>query len=196
MQTLVVTAHPDPESLTAAVATRVLARLGSASTAVADLAAEGFDPRFDSADRAAYRGEAPAPADVLAEQKRIDEVEHLVLVFPVYWWSMPALLKGWIDRVFVNGWAFEIDAAGGGTRRKLGRLTIHVIAVAGDTEGTYARHGYREAFTTQIMHGVVDYCGARRGIDAIVHESERDDEGAMDQRVSDVLAELAGAIRD
>jgi putative NADPH-quinone reductase len=48
---------------------------------------------------------ATPPADVLAEQARIDRADALVLVFPIYWWSLPGLLKGWIDRVFVNGWA-------------------------------------------------------------------------------------------
>ncbi len=52
------------------------------------------------ADHAVHRGQASPPADVLAEQARIDRADTLVLVYPIYWWSMPALLKGWIDRVF------------------------------------------------------------------------------------------------
>ena len=53
-----------------------------------------------------------ASADVLAEQARIDRADTLVLVYPIYWWSMPALLKGWIDRVFSNGWAFDYSIGG------------------------------------------------------------------------------------
>jgi NAD(P)H dehydrogenase (quinone) len=113
VHTLVVTAHPDRDSLTARIARQLQGALQPGVTEVLDLAAEGFDPRFGSADRDAYRGTGDVPADVLQQQRRLDDVDHLVLVFPVYWWSMPALLKGWIDRVFINGWAFDIDPAGG-----------------------------------------------------------------------------------
>lgn len=134
MKTLVVTAHPDPNSLTLAVARQLARALEPSSVEIADLAAEGFDPRFTLADRRTYLSGGHFAPEVLAEQRRIDGADHLVLVFPVYWWSMPALLKGWIDRVFINGWAFEIDAENG-MRRNLGRLTTHLIPVAGDDAG-------------------------------------------------------------
>jgi NAD(P)H dehydrogenase (quinone) len=193
VNTLIVTAHPDHDSLTVGIARQLEQALSPGAVEVADLAAEDFDPRFGTADREAYRGHGDAPADVVREQGRIDPAEHLVLVFPVYWWSMPALLKGWIDRVFVNGWAFEIDPAGG-TRRLLGRLTVHLIAVAGDSAGTYERHGYETAMRTQIEHGIVDYVGARRGTTVVVHESEQDDAAARDALVLDAVARVARAV--
>jgi NAD(P)H dehydrogenase (quinone) len=193
VNTLIVTAHPDHDSLTVGIARQLEQALSPAAVEVADLAAEGFDPRFGIADREAYRGHGDAPADVVREQGRIDPAEHLVLVFPVYWWSMPALLKGWIDRVFVNGWAFEIDPAGG-TRRLLGRLTVHLIAVAGDSAGTYERHGYETAMRTQIEHGIVDYVGARRGTTVVVHESEQDDAAARDALVLDAVDTVARSV--
>ena len=193
MHTLVVTAHPDRDSLTARIARQLQGALQPGTAQVLDLAADGFDPRFGSADRNAYRGSGHVPADVLRQQRRLDDVDHLVLVFPVYWWSMPALLKGWIDRVFINGWAFDIDPAGG-TRRNLGRLTVHLLPVAGDAAGTYERHGYEQALRTQIEHGIVDYCGARRGATAFVYESERDDADARRGIVDDAVARVADAV--
>ncbi|MFB2581681.1 NAD(P)H-dependent oxidoreductase [Herbiconiux sp. P15] len=192
MSILIVTAHPDPNSLTSSAAQQLQGALQPGAV-VADLAAEGFDPRFGLADLERYRGGADVPADVLREQRRLDEADHLVLVFPVYWWSMPALLKGWIDRVFINGWAFDIDAAGG-TRRNLGGLTIHLLLVAGDAAGTYEHHGYEVALRTQIEHGIVDYCGAQRGAVAFVHESEQDDAGARQGLVEDAVRRITGAI--
>lgn len=59
--------------------------------------AEGFDPRFNPQDQALFRGTGGPPADVAAEQARLDATDSLVLVYPLYWWSFPALLKGWID---------------------------------------------------------------------------------------------------
>lgn len=164
MHALIVVAHPDPASLTHAVAAQVaegVAQSGAGhSSEIADLAAEGFDPRFGTTDVAVHLRTAASPADVLAEQARIDRADALVLVYPVYWWSMPALLKGWIDRVFTNGWAYDESAAGGLVKR-LRRLPVHLIAIGGADLRTYARHGYFGAMKTQIDHGIFDYCGAR-----------------------------------
>ncbi|MFP7834563.1 NAD(P)H-dependent oxidoreductase [Marisediminicola sp. LYQ134] len=194
MNTLIVTAHPDQDSLTASIARQLETALGQSAVAVADLAAEGFDPRFGPADRDRYRGDGELPADVAREQRRLDEADHVVLVFPVYWWSMPALLKGWVDRVFINGWAFEIEPTEG-TRRKLGRLTVHLLFVAGDAAETYERHGYEQAIRKQIEHGIVDYCGANRGSSVFVYESERDDDAARRALVDSAVDTVARAIR-
>ncbi|MBO0983766.1 NAD(P)H-dependent oxidoreductase [Rathayibacter sp. SD072] len=192
MNTLIVTAHPDPESLTSTIARRIAAAVGSVE--VADLAAEGFDPRFSAADRHSYRVAGDFSEDVAREQRRLDGAEHLVLVFPVYWWSMPALLKGWIDRVFVNGWAFSIDPAGG-MRRRLGALTVHLVPIAGDDAGVYDRHGYEQALRTQIEHGIVDYCGAVRGVTVFVHESEQEDDSARRAAVDRAVEAVSEAVR-
>jgi NAD(P)H dehydrogenase (quinone) len=158
MHALVVVAHPDPTSLSHSVGARIVDGISTSdqghSVELADLAAEGFDPRFSAADLAVHRRHAPPPADVASEQGRIDRADALVLVYPVYWWSMPALLKGWIDRVFANGWAFDFSA---NTKlvKKLGRLRVHLVAVAGGDARTYARHGYVGAMKTQIDHGIL-----------------------------------------
>lgn len=146
MHILTVMAHPAGPSLTRSVASAIVdagAALGR-TVELVDLVAEGFDPVFGPADHAAFTAAGPTPPDVRREQQRIDRADHLILVHPVYWWSMPAVLKGWIDRVFVSGWAFEEDADGG-ILKKLGWLNVHLIALAGTDASTYARHGYRDA---------------------------------------------------
>ncbi len=194
MPTLIVTTHPDGDSLTRHLADRLAEALAHDAVEVADLAAEGFDPRYLLSDRHTYRVGGDYTPDVAREQDRLDRATDLVLVFPVYWWSMPALLKGWFDRVFVNGWAFGVDADGG-IVRKLDRLRIHVVPVAGDDAGVYDRHGYEQAMRTQIEHGIVDFCGARRGVTAYVHDSERDDAEGRARAVEDAVAAVVEAIR-
>jgi NAD(P)H dehydrogenase (quinone) len=170
VQTLVVVTHPDPASLTHHVAARIAAELGPGAM-IADLHGEGFDPRFTVADKHAYDRVAPVPDDVRREQRRLDAVTEVVLVFPVYWWSLPAMLKGWIDRVFSNGWAFDY-AAETGVVRKLSRLRVHLVALAGSDAALYDRHGYEAAIRTQVRHGILEYCGTRDGVTAFVFESE------------------------
>lgn len=175
MHTLIVIAHPEAGSLSHGIAEAIGRGIVDSSSShsfeVADLAAEGFDPRFTQADLAVHRVQAAPPADVAAEQARIDRADALVLVYPVYWWSMPALLKGWIDRVFSNGWAFDFGLDTGLTK-KLRHLRVHLVAVAGADMRTYARHGYFGAMKTQIDHGIFDYCGASVVRSEILFESE------------------------
>ncbi|MCP3061799.1 NAD(P)H-dependent oxidoreductase [Myxococcus sp. K38C18041901] len=173
MHALIVVAHPESTSLTHGIAARIGAGVVSAghSFEVADLAAEGFDPRFSEGDLAVHRRQETPPRDVLVEQARIDRSDTLVLVYPVYWWSMPALMKGWIDRVFSNGWAFDFGLDTG-LEKKLRHLKVHLIAIAGADLRTYARHGYFGAMKTQIDHGIFDYCGAKVVTSELLVDSE------------------------
>ena len=161
MHTLIVTAHPDAGSYTKAVAEAFiagLAELPGHSWEVADLFAEGFDPRFNAQDNAVFNGRSEPAADTQAEQQRIDRADRLVLVFPVYWWSMPALMKGWIDRVFTQGWAFDYDAESG-VQKRLTHLKAQIIGIAGAPQETYLRRGYLDALRKQLAEGIFDYCG-------------------------------------
>lgn len=175
MHSLIVVAHPNPNSLTHAIAQRVAAGITSTNPhhtfELADLAEEGFDPRFNQADQALFTKQAAAPADVAAEQQRLDRADALVIVYPIYWWSFPALLKGWIDRVFAQGWAYE-DSDNGKVVKKLQRLQVHLVAIGGADEGTFTRHGYAPAMKTQIDHGIFDYCGASVRSSAVLLASD------------------------
>jgi len=195
MHALVVVAHPDPSSLTqglAAALGEAVARSGH-TFEIADLASEGFDPRFTLADRAVHHRTGPAPADVAAEQARIERADALVLIYPVFWWSMPALLKGWIDRVFSNGWAFEDGPGGVGLIKKFRHLQVHLVAVAGADQPVYRRHGYQDAMRTQIDHGVFDYCGAAVSTSRILFDAEVGDPHAHLQTARDIGRTLFGA---
>lgn len=163
MHSLIVVSHPSPTALTHAVAAEIERAIAAASPAnsveIADLSREGFDPRFSLSDIAAFNLEAPLGDDARAEQARIERAASLILVYPVYWWSMPGLLKGWIDRVFTNGWAYD-ESADGKVEKKLTWLRVHLVAIAAAPSEMYIRRGYSQAMTTQIDKGIFDYCGA------------------------------------
>ncbi|MGR4868739.1 NAD(P)H-dependent oxidoreductase [Variovorax sp. LARHSF232] len=178
MHALIVVAHPNPESLSHGVAAQLANGVSLSgpghSFEMADLAAEGFDPRFGTADIAVHLKQAPPPADVRAEQARIDRADALVLVYPVYWWSMPGLLKGWVDRVFTNGWAYD-EGPDGTLVKRLRHLRVHLVAIGGAGLRTYARHGYFGAMKTQIDRGIFDYCGAHVVTSELLLPSETQD---------------------
>lgn len=161
MHTLIVTAHPDSHSHTHAVVTHLAAGItasGLHSIEIADLAAEQFDPRFNQADFEQFKLGTVSPADVLAEQQRLNHADALVLVYPIYWWSFPAQLKGWIDRVFTQGWAY--DDTGEKVIKKLGHLQVHLLALGAANTRTYLRRGYFSSMRNQIDEGIFGYCGA------------------------------------
>jgi len=108
MHILTVIDHPDPASLTHALALRFSDGAAQAghSVEMADLHAEGFDPRWTKSDAAQF-AEGCSPKDVDREQQRIARCDALCLVFPLYWYGMPAMTKGWIDRVWSWGWAYD-----------------------------------------------------------------------------------------
>ncbi|MDV8022798.1 NAD(P)H-dependent oxidoreductase [Rhodococcus sp. IEGM 1330] len=195
MTALVVVSHSDPDSLTHHVARSVTEAIRTAGGSVetADLAAENFDPRFAGADLNLFRGNGTTPADVLSEQERIDRADHLILVFPMYWWSMPALLKGWIDRVFVSGWAYDITPDSGFVK-KLDRLTVHLVSLAGDDADSFERHGIDAAFRTQIERGIVEYCGATVGSTTFLHETDARSRDALAEEIADLASAIAARV--
>ncbi|MBC2771414.1 NAD(P)H-dependent oxidoreductase [Rhizobium sp. AQ_MP] len=113
---LVVLAHPLPESFAASAAKTVVEALEDQGHTVdmLDLYAEDFDPRLSPAERAAYLEPGYRPAeDVSGIIARLKAADGLILVFPQWWFNLPAIMKGFIDRIFVPGVAFEHDKAGG-----------------------------------------------------------------------------------
>lgn len=103
MHVLTVLDHPDPASFSAAVAGQFMSGAEAAghSVELADLHSEGFDPRWSMTDIEA-EDVATAPADIVKEQVRISRADAICLVFPLYWWGMPAMTKGWVDLSLIH----------------------------------------------------------------------------------------------
>ena len=109
MQALVVLAHPLSDSLCAHLAHQAIdaLRARGATVDILDLYAEQFQPCLTEAERRLhYQTPQPGP-DIVALQHRLAAADTLVLVFPTWWFSMPAILKGWFDRVWAPKFAFE-----------------------------------------------------------------------------------------
>ncbi|ANI41304.1 NAD(P)H-dependent oxidoreductase [Mycolicibacterium vaccae] len=175
---LLVTALPNPESVTGEMVRALAAGLsadGQTKVTVHDLISTGFNPVFGPADHQRYRssgsdGKVAVPDDVQAEQKLIESADTVVLAFPVQWWSMPAVLKGWIDRVFIRGWAYGVADQGECPVRGL-----HFVAMAAFGQEPFERRGYRQAMEKQWLEGLADYISiADSGVHNL-YESESTD---------------------
>ncbi len=110
MRVLLVLSHPVRESFAHAVqrsAVRGLKRAGH-EVRVLDLYAIGFDPVMSAEDRLSYHTPGENEQPVTEHLGHLRWAEGLVFVYPTWWYSMPAMLKGWIDRVWVPHATFEL----------------------------------------------------------------------------------------
>ncbi len=125
---LLVLAHPLQDSLNARLAATVEAEARSKGWEVTrcDLHAEGFDPRLTAEERTGYYGDMPAT--LAAEKRDLAEAQVLILVFPTWWFGFPAVLKGWFDRVWTPGVAFDHAPGFGPMLPRLDKLR-EVLAV-------------------------------------------------------------------
>lgn len=177
MNVLIVHAHPEPHSFTAAMKDAAVATLSRAghSVVVSDLYAQGFNPVASAADfrdradpdylvyaleqRHGYETGTLAP-DIAAEIDKLKACDLLLLTFPLFWFSVPAILKGWIDRVLISGLTYGgkrfYDRGGlAGKKATLG-LTLgarpHMF-------GADAIHGEIETMLRPLLRGTLYYTG-------------------------------------
>lgn len=185
MKVLIVYAHPEPRSLNGALRDFAVERLRSAGheVIVSDLYAMGWKAVVDGADflnhepgrllkvedasKRAYEAHAHS-ADIEAEQRKLWWADALILQFPMWWFSVPAILKGWIDRVYAYGLAYGVgehsdrrwgDRYGEGMFK--GKRAMLIV-----TTGGWASHysdrgvnGRMEDLLFPINHGVLYYPG-------------------------------------
>ena len=157
MKVLVVFVHPLKLSFCRSVLDSVVKGLVDAGHEyqIADLNREKFQSSMVEADFAQFQGK-DLPDEILSEQKRVEWSDALIFIFPIWWWSMPAILKGWIDRVMSYGWAYEDpkDPDSGYLKPR----NILVLATAGGSKQMFRKRKYDEAIYTQINVGTWDYC--------------------------------------
>ncbi len=114
MRVLVVYCHPVPESFCAAVrdaALDAIARKGCEARLI-DLYAENFDPVMRDGERREYNERAPADPALSEHIAHLKWAEAIVFVYPTWWYGLPAMLKGWLDRVWAKDVAFALDPVG------------------------------------------------------------------------------------
>ncbi|TYK44008.1 NAD(P)H-dependent oxidoreductase [Actinomadura decatromicini] len=182
MNVLWVFAHPEPRSLNGALRDHGAATLRSLGHRVrhSDLYAMGWNPVVGPADfghdprdrlvvgAASERAHAAGTlaSDIRAEHDKIAWADALVVQFPLWWFGMPAILKGWFDRVFVQGFAFGVTDDQGRTLRYgdgglAGRRALVITTAGARPTGLGPRgvHGEAEDVLFPLLHGTLFYTG-------------------------------------
>ncbi|ACB95047.1 NAD(P)H-dependent oxidoreductase [Beijerinckia indica] len=206
MNILLVFAHPEPRSLNGAlrdIAVKELEAQGH-EVRVSDLYAMHWKSEIDRADfpalapderlkvwRASTEGFAAKTLteDVRAEQEKLLWADVLILQFPLWWFTMPAILKGWVERVYASGFAYGVgehsdkrwgDRYGEG---KLAGKRAMLIVTAGGWEEHYSARGINgpiDDLLFPINHGILYYPGYDVLPPFVVYKVDRLDEAGFE----------------
>lgn len=164
MKWLIIYAHPNQLSFNNAIRKTVVDELTSNGVEYCerDLYSLGFDPVLSSADFNAMHSGTQLP-DVLQEQKHITESDVIVFIYPIWWAGMPAIVKGYIDRVFSHGFAYRIN--GGNIEPLLAGRRAIVINTMGTPYDVYYNSGMVDSIKLTVQSGILSYVG----LDVVAH---------------------------
>lgn len=177
MNVLIIHAHHEPKSFNTAMKDLAVDTLRGQGhrVVVSDLYAMKFNPVASADDfltradpdylvyaleqRHAVKVGALA-SDIAAELEKVRQADLIVFNFPIYWFGMPAIMKGWIDRVFVSGYCYggrRIYDRGG----LRGKQAMLAFSLGGQQHmfGPDAVHGELEVMLRPILRGVLGYVG-------------------------------------
>ncbi|MGC4963639.1 NAD(P)H-dependent oxidoreductase [Gordonia sp. DT101] len=192
MRALWTLAHPDPDSLSSR-----LRHVG-----VQTLRENGWE--VDESDLYAMKWnpilEAEGGADVEAEQAKLCAADLVVLQFPLWWYGMPAIMKGCVDRVFERGFAYDVIDPETGRARKygngglVGRRALAVVT-AGDRPGSLEQRGISGSIEDVLwttLHGTFWYTGMEALAPHLVTRARDVDESTIAGVEADLRSRLTG----
>lgn len=183
MNIFFVYAHEDSQSFGAAMHNRALSYFerNNHTTVVSDLYAAGFHPIAAKWDfvvsggahqnymleqrRAATESEGGFAADIKDEIAKIRAADLIIIEFPLWWSAPPAMMKGWIDKVFAMGITWDGDHRY--SKGLLGGKQVLVVTSAGDPEQFYSTDGMHGATVTQHLYPLLHSTLAHSGLDVI-----------------------------
>jgi NAD(P)H dehydrogenase (quinone) len=159
MHHLIVFAHPNPKSFSATILDhiqRLSEDLGN-TVSVRDLYKMKFNPVLSADDFSTIQN-GMTPKDVETEQSHVAAADLITLIFPLWWSGYPAILKGWIDRVLLHGFAFKYSPKSGTTPLLTGKK-VQIITTMGASVEEYENNGLMDAMAMTMGDNVWSYCG-------------------------------------
>lgn len=155
MHTLVIYCHPRADSLNHSVLEALLRRLEREGKTheVIDLYADGFEPALSADELAGYNDGVAVDPLVTRYQKLLSEAEHIAIVCPIWWNDIPAMLRGFFDKVMLIGFSWE--PTGSGLLGKLTNLKSCDLYTTSDEDASF----FDKAFVPSFIEGTLAQLG-------------------------------------
>lgn len=160
MKYLIVYAHPNPKSFNHAILETISEELRKKKRdfTVRDLYKISFDPALSAKDLSAIQDGA-VPKDIKREQHYISKADILIVIFPIWWSAMPAMLKGYIDRVFSLKFAYDITET-----EVVGLLRdkkVFLISTTGASKEDYEKMGAFKMMNMAMDTAIFQFSGMK-----------------------------------
>lgn len=158
MNHLVIYSHPNPESFNHAIKETLIKGLKDKgqNVRIRDLYALGFDPVLRASDFEAL-AQKKTTRDVEIEQEHVKWADVLIFIYPVWWAGMPAITRGYIDRVFSKGFAYDYDA--NGVKALLQGKKVYIINTMGASLADYEKAGLFKSIDHVTDKETFGFCG-------------------------------------
>lgn len=158
MKAHIIYAHPNMESFNNAIFQTVKQSLADLEItySVSDLYEMNFDPVLSLEDISGRRN-GEIDSVIQKEQEKITDAEWIFTIYPIWWTQMPAILKGYFDRVFAPKFAFEYNKDGLVKLLK-GRKGV-LLSTFGHSNEIYEKEGFLKAFERTMDEGIFEYTG-------------------------------------
>ncbi|WP_100486188.1 NAD(P)H-dependent oxidoreductase [Sporolactobacillus pectinivorans] len=162
MHVLVIYAHPDRQSFNQAIYQEVVKGLkdGGQLFDTIDLYEEAFNPvlQFSQAKKKATLDSEDSDPKMARYRQMIDSADHLIFIYPIWWYGMPAILKGFIDRVFISGYAYKyVHNIPKGLLRGKSATLIYTM----DSPAFYTRLFRQSIEWRSVKRPIFYFCGIR-----------------------------------
>ena len=155
---LIINGHPDNESFNFALANAYKSGALASGAEVKEIIVRELN--FDLNLAHGYRKRTDLEPDLIDAQEKIKWAEHLVWIYPVWWGSLPAILKGFIDRTFLPGFAFQKRENSVWWDKLLSNKTARIISTL-DQPAWYYWLIYRQPSNNAMKKLTLEFCGIK-----------------------------------
>jgi len=155
---LIINGHPNPSSFNFGIAESYLkgAIASGAEVETITIASLNFNPNLQFG----YQKRTELEPDLLESWEKIKKADHLVWIHPVWWGGLPAITKGFIDRLFLPGMAYQYRENSVWWDKLLKGKTAHIITTL-DQPGWYYRLFYGRPSVNQLKKSTLEFCGIK-----------------------------------
>ncbi|BCN29407.1 NAD(P)H-dependent oxidoreductase [Anaeromicropila herbilytica] len=190
MNHLIVFAHPNPKSFNKSIVDTIekVSKEKGEEVTIRDLYDIGFDPVLKPSDFEALQN-GSTPEDIRTEQEFIRTADIISFVYPIWWTGMPAILKGYVDRVFSSGFAY--DYVDGAPKPLLTGKRGLLFSTSGSPNEPYTHSGMHKSMKQTTDEGIFGFTG----IEVINHAFFGAVPSATEKMLQDDLIEVENIIK-